>query len=150
MVQQRGLRSVQRDDRDDAGQPSEGSRIGVGTRVRGHVRGGGALAVAGEVEGNVLLEGELDIEAGGGVRGEVEASSVTVRGSVHGGIRAHGPVTILAGATVSGDVLGSEVSLEEGAAFRGRIEADFELPSELLHTPAPKAVAPAAVARGRR
>lgn len=120
-----------------------GSTIGASTRVRGKVRGEGGLRVAGQVDGEVGVDGDLEIDEGGGVRGNVEAASVTVRGTLHGDVTSRGAVAILATADVEGTIGGSEVSLEEGASFRGRIEADFELPPELAEKPAP-------AARGRR
>jgi len=116
------------------GEPA--STIGASTRIRGKVRGEGALRVAGHVDGEVGVTGELEIEQGGSVRGPVDAASVTVNGTLHGDVTSRGPVAIRETADVEGNIGGSEVSLEEGASFRGRIEADFELPAELV-TPKP-------------
>jgi hypothetical protein len=52
-------------------------------------------------------------------------------GSLSGDVDSQGSVVIRSGARVAGNMSGSEVSLEEGAAFSGRIEADFELPDGL-------------------
>ncbi|HEY4117087.1 MAG TPA: polymer-forming cytoskeletal protein [Byssovorax sp.] len=107
------------------------SVLARGTRVRGHVRGAGHLSVRGSVEGDVAIDGDLTIEDGGGVTGDVNAASVTIRGALTGDVAARGAVAILAGANVTGNMGGAEVSLEEGAAFTGRIEAEFDLPPEL-------------------
>lgn len=107
------------------------SVLGPGTRIRGHVRGDGSLRVLGAVEGDVAIEGDLAIEDGGAVTGDVNAAAVTIRGALTGDVAARGAVAILAGARVTGNMGGAEVSLEEGAAFSGRIEAEFELPPEL-------------------
>ena len=108
------------------------SVLGRGTRVRGRVNGDGSLRVEGQVEGGIGVTGDLTIEEGGAVRGDVEANGVTILGELTGDVSARGPVAIRATARVSGNMGGAEVSLEEGASFTGRIEADFELPPELV------------------
>ncbi|MRG92777.1 bactofilin family protein [Polyangium spumosum] len=110
---------------------TSGSVLGRGTRVRGRVMGEGDLRVEGHVEGGVSLTGELVIEEGAEVSGDVEAAVVTIAGTLTGDVAARGPVAIRASAKVSGNLGGAEVSLDEGAEFSGRIEADFELPAEL-------------------
>jgi len=110
---------------------TSGSVLGHGTRVRGRVQGDGDLRVEGQVEGDVTLSGDLVIEEGAQIQGNVEAASVTIGGTLTGDVASRGPVAIRATARVAGNMGGSEVSLEEGAEFSGRIEADFELPAEL-------------------
>ena len=54
-----------------------------------------------------------------------------VGGALTGDVAATGAVVIRATARVEGNMSGAEVSLEEGASFSGRIEAEFDLPAEL-------------------
>ena len=54
-----------------AGTPSEGSVLGRGARVRGRIGGEGDLRVEGQVEGDVVVSGELSIEEGGAITGDV-------------------------------------------------------------------------------
>lgn len=115
----------------DAGE----SVLGRGTRVRGRVHGDGALRVEGAIEGGVQVSGDLEIDDGGSVAGDVEAGAVTIGGQLTGNASARGPITIRASARVTGDMLGAEVILEEGAVFTGRIEAEFDLPAELTGRP---------------
>ena len=107
------------------------SVLGKGARVRGRVQGSGDLRVEGQIEGDVTVTGDLAIEDGGGVKGDIDAASVVIGGALTGDVAARGPVSIRATAQVSGNMGGAEVSLEEGAVFSGRIEAEFELPAEL-------------------
>jgi cytoskeletal protein CcmA (bactofilin family) len=127
-------------------EPGE-SVLGRGARVRGRVGGEGDLRVEGQVEGEVRISGQLAIEEGGAVAGDVEAAAVVIAGSLAGDIAARGPVTIRATAKVEGNIVGqgAEVVLEEGASYEGRIDAEFELPAELGGSPA----APKQAARGR-
>ena len=108
------------------------SVLGRGARVRGRVSGDGDLRVEGQIEGGVTLSGELAIDETGSVTGDIDAASVTIAGVLLGNVVAHGAVMIRAGARVEGNMGGAEVSLDEGASFVGRIEAEFDLPAELM------------------
>ena len=111
---------------------TNGSVLGRGTRVRGRVRGEGDLRVEGAIEGDVNVTGELLIDESADVQGNVEAAVVTISGTLTGDVTARGGVVVRSSAKVSGNLGSPEVSLEEGAEFSGRIDADFELPAELL------------------
>jgi cytoskeletal protein CcmA (bactofilin family) len=107
------------------------SILGRGARVRGRIAGDGDLHIEGQVEGDVTVSGELVIDEGGSVRGDVGAGAVIVGGTLAGDVAAQGAVAVRATAQVEGNLAGAEVSLEEGASFHGRIEAEFDLPAEL-------------------
>lgn len=111
---------------------TNGSVLGRGTRVRGRIQGDGDLRIEGAVEGNVSVGGELLVEEGAEIQGNVDAAVVTIGGALTGDVASRGAILVRASAKVAGNLGGPEVSLEEGAEFSGRIDADFELPAELL------------------
>jgi cytoskeletal protein CcmA (bactofilin family) len=102
--------------------------LGPSLKVRGRLSGEGDLRIEGTVEGDVRVTGTLDIDGKGSVDGNVNARAVTLSGALTGDVHAEGEVAILAGARVIGNMHGAEISLEEGATFSGRIDAEFELP----------------------
>lgn len=108
------------------------SVVARGARIRGRVSGDGSLLVQGEIAGDVALTGDLTIDDGGSLEGDVDAGAVIVAGALTGDVAAKNGVTIRSSARVSGN-MGGEVTLEEGASFSGRIEAEFDLPAELTH-----------------
>jgi cytoskeletal protein CcmA (bactofilin family) len=108
------------------------SVLGRGARVRGRVSGDGDLRVEGQIEGGVTLSGELAIDETGSITGDIDAESVSIAGVLLGNVVARGAVMIRAGARVEGNMGGAEVTLDEGASFAGRIEAEFDLPAELM------------------
>ena len=105
--------------------------LGRGLRVRGRVRGDGDLRIEGTVDGDVTVSGALDLAHGATVTGGLSAASVTVSGSLEGDTRAGGAVTVVAGARMRGDVHAAEFTLEEGASFEGRVDAEFDLPESI-------------------
>jgi cytoskeletal protein CcmA (bactofilin family) len=111
---------------------TNGSVLGRGTRVRGRIQGDGDLRVEGAIEGDVRVTGELLIDEGADVQGNIEAAVVTIGGALTGDVTSRGGVVVRSSAKVSGNLGSPEVSLEEGAEFSGRIDADFELPAELV------------------
>jgi cytoskeletal protein CcmA (bactofilin family) len=115
---------------------SSGSRdagvLGTSVRIRGKISGEGDLQILGSVEGDVVVRGDLTIGESAHIETEnLEAQAVTIQGEVKGDVNATGPVRLGRTARVHGDLKGSEISIEEGAQFAGRIEADFELPASL-------------------
>ncbi len=122
-----------------AGFTSSGAEVhvlGRGMREKGRVTGEGDVRLEGEVEGDVKVTGQFEVGATGTFVGTLSASQVTIDGAVTGDVECSGAVHIRAGARVAGDMNGSEVSLEEGASFRGRVDATFELPDGLADGPA--------------
>ena len=107
------------------------SVLARGAKVRGRVSGDGGLRVEGQIEGDVSIRGDLAIESGAAIKGDVDANAVVIDGALTGDVAARGAVAIRKGANVTGNMGGAEVSLDEGALFSGRIEAEFDLPPEL-------------------
>ena len=78
--------------RNSTQQMTGASVLGKGARVRGRVQGSGDLQVHGQIEGDVTVTGDLAIEDGGIITGDVDAASVTIGGSLTGDVAARGPV----------------------------------------------------------
>ena len=62
----------------------ESSTIGAGARIRGRVTGDGDLVVAGHVEGDILVRGDVTIDDGASCTSNVEGHEVTVAGTLVG------------------------------------------------------------------
>jgi cytoskeletal protein CcmA (bactofilin family) len=106
--------------------------LGANVRIRGRISGDTDLTILGDVEGDIAVRGDLAIGEAAHVESEVlEAHAVSIAGEVTSDVTATGPVRLAATARVRGNLKGSEISIEEGAQFAGRIEADFELPAAL-------------------
>lgn len=109
------------------------SVLGASVRIRGRVRGEGDVTIEGVVEGSVSVSGELVVAEGASVVSPeaVVAAAASIGGHLEGGVVAEGAIRLASTARVVGDLKAAEVSLDEGAEFSGRIDADFELPASL-------------------
>lgn len=107
------------------------STLGSGIRITGNILGEGYLALHGEVQGDITIDGDLVIGQGAQVVGTVQAAQVTVQGVVDGDVVASGAVHAHADAVLTGSVTGTEFSMEEGAIVSATINTEFELPIEL-------------------
>lgn len=109
----------------------DGAIIAQGVIVKGRISGSGNLTLAGNLQGEIELDGDFVLAPGAVATSNVDARDVTVEGSLEGDVQARGAIRITVGAKVHGNLSGGSVTLEDGAEFAGRIEADFELPPEL-------------------
>jgi len=105
--------------------------LGKSVRVRGRVKGDGDLRIEGSVEGDITVSGALELAEGAQVSGAVNGGSVTISGALQGDAIASGAVAVTAGASMRGDVHAAEFSLDEGASFEGRVDAEFDLPEAI-------------------
>lgn len=110
--------------------------LGRSVRIRGRISGEGNLVVQGSLEGDVVLRGDFTLDEGADAQSSISANDVTVAGVLEGGIQAEGEVTVTATGKLRGDVRAAQVTIEDGAAFAGRLEAEFDLPAELTEAPA--------------
>lgn len=115
----------------------DASSIGAGARVRGRVTGDGDLVVAGSVEGDIVVRGDVTIDAGGACTSNVEGHAVTVSGALEGDVAASGAILLGSTARVRGNLRGASFAMEDGASFAGRVECEFDLPGELGQAPSP-------------
>jgi cytoskeletal protein CcmA (bactofilin family) len=96
--------------------------IGRSSFVRGRVTGNGSLEIAGRIEGEVTVSGDLTIDASGLVAANLSARRLVVRGAVKGDLHASEAIVLEAGAKVVGDVNAPRVAIAEGALVRGHVQ----------------------------
>jgi cytoskeletal protein CcmA (bactofilin family) len=115
--------------------------IGRASFVRGRVSGSGDLEIAGRVEGDVAVSGEVVIESTGLVASNVTAARIVVRGAVKGNLVAEEALLIESGARVVGDLRAPRVAIVQGGLVRGQVQTVGAAGAR------PRAVAAAAGAR---
>lgn len=119
------------------GKPSE-SILAAGLTIEGKIEGNGNIRVAGRFKGNVNVKGELMIEPGASIDGEVKAETVLVGGEVHGHIVAKSRVEFKESGTLIGDLKAGSLIVAAGSKMRGKVEFGWK-EGELEATPPPEA-----------
>lgn len=97
------------------------SQIGIGTLLRGLLRGKGNYQIQGEVVGDGEIEGAVELAAGAYWKGNVSADYVRIAGKVEGNVAARAKIDLAPTAVVTGDLSGPVVAIAEGAQYQGAI-----------------------------
>ena len=101
--------------------PSD-SVVAAGLTIEGKIEGNGNIRVAGRFKGNVNVKGELTVEPGAAVDGEVNADTVLVGGEVRGQIVASSRVEFKESGTLIGDLKAGSLIVAAGSRMRGKVE----------------------------
>jgi cytoskeletal protein CcmA (bactofilin family) len=116
--------------------------LAAGLTIEGKIEGNGNVRVAGTFKGNVTLKGELAIEPGAKVEGEVRADAVLVGGEVRGQIAASSRVELRDSGVLVGDLKAGSLTVAAGSKMRGNVEFGWKAgeidetpPKEIGHLP---------------
>jgi cytoskeletal protein CcmA (bactofilin family) len=122
--------------------PSE-SILAAGLTIEGKIEGNGNVRVAGRFKGNVNVKGELTIEPGASIDGEIKADTVFVGGEVRGHIVSKSRVEFKESGTLIGDLKAGSLTVAAGSKMRGKVEFGWK-EGELDSTPPVEGGAPRA------
>ncbi len=98
------------------------SILAAGLTIEGKIEGNGNIRVAGRFKGNVNVKGELTIEPGASIDGEVKADTVFVGGEVRGHLIANSRVEFKESGTLVGDLKAGSLTVAAGSKMRGKVE----------------------------
>lgn len=101
---------------------AETTVIGRASFVRGRVNGTGDLEIAGRVEGDVTVTGEVTVESSGLVSANISARRIVVRGAVKGDLNADDALHLESGARVVGDLRAPRIAIAPGGLVRGHVQ----------------------------
>ncbi|HEY2989113.1 MAG TPA: polymer-forming cytoskeletal protein [Candidatus Binatia bacterium] len=96
-----------------------GAYLGPGSKVSGKLLFEGATTIDGEIEGEILVHGNLTIGEHASIRGKVSATSVAVLGKVTADIQADKKIEIQPPGIVVGDVFTQTLVIGDGAILEG-------------------------------
>jgi cytoskeletal protein CcmA (bactofilin family) len=102
------------------------SIIAADITIEGKIEGSGHVRLAGSFKGDVHVQGNLTIEAGARLTGQVRAHTVTVGGELQGNIEAASRVELLETGIVAGDVKAGSLTVAAGSRMRGQVEFGWE------------------------
>ena len=98
------------------------SLISADLTIEGKIEGAGHVRIAGSFKGDVNVQGNLTIESGAKITGQVRANTVVVAGELHGNIEAAVRVELLETGMVVGDVKAASLTVAAGSRMRGQVE----------------------------
>jgi cytoskeletal protein CcmA (bactofilin family) len=98
------------------------SILAAGLTIEGKIEGNGNIRVSGRFKGNVNVKGELTIEPGASIDGEVKADTVFVGGEVRGHLVANSRVEFKESGTLVGDLKAGSLTVAAGSKMRGKVE----------------------------
>ena len=102
--------------------------IAADVTIEGKIEGAGHVRIAGRFKGDVNVEGNVTIEQGAHVTGQIAAATVIVSGEVHGNINASSRVELLETGVINGDLKAAVLTVAAGSRMRGN--ADFGWPDK--------------------
>jgi cytoskeletal protein CcmA (bactofilin family) len=102
------------------------SLIAAGLAIEGKIVGNGHVRVAGKFKGDVQVEGNLHIDSGAKVEGQVRALEVIVTGELQGNIESARRVELQQGGVINGDVKAGSLTVAAGSKMRGAVEFGWE------------------------
>ena len=98
--------------------------LSQGIRIKGEITGSEDLFIDGNVEGKVTFRNAvLTVGPNANVKADIDAREIVVRGRVEGRLEGSERVQIWNTAKVSGDIRSQRLAIEDGAEFRGKVEA---------------------------
>ncbi|MCU0658780.1 MAG: polymer-forming cytoskeletal protein, partial [Polyangiaceae bacterium] len=101
---------------------AERTVLGEHAFLRGLIRGEGDLEIAGRVEGEIDISGDLIVQGSAALKANLRAHRIVVRGSIAGDLVARQAIHLEAGARVVGSLQAPAIAIGEGALIRGRVE----------------------------
>ena len=102
------------------------SLIAPGLIIEGKIEGTGHVRIAGRFKGEVSVKGDLTIERGAHISGEIRAENIVVRGDVEGNIHAKARVELSESGVLTGDLKASSLTVAAGSRMRGKVEFGWD------------------------
>lgn len=112
--------------RPSGGVAAKESLIASDITIEGKIEGAGNVRIAGRFKGDVIVQGDVTIEAGAKVTGGVRANTVMIAGELDGNIDGASRVELLQSGVMNGDVKAGTFTVAAGAKMRGQVEFGWE------------------------
>jgi len=102
------------------------SLIAADLTIEGKIEGAGHVRIAGKFKGDVNVQGDLTIENGAKVNGEIRAKKVIIAGELEGNIDAASRVELLDSGVMIGDLKAGSLTVAAGSRMRGNVEFGWD------------------------
>ena len=102
------------------------SVIAADLTIEGKIEGAGHVRIAGRFKGDIHVEGNLTIEEGAQLAGEVRADTIIIAGELKGNIQAANRVELTQSGAITGDLNAGSLTVAAGSRMRGRAEFGWD------------------------
>lgn len=99
--------------------------ISSGTKIEGTIKVEESIRIDGELEGELIAQGDVFVGKNGKLKADVEGDDVMIAGEVEGNVKAEGKLEIVDTAKLIGDICISNLVIHDGAVFKGRSTSKF-------------------------
>lgn len=115
--------------------PVKESVIAADLAIEGKIEGAGHVRLAGRFKGDVHVDGDLTIEPGAHLTGEVFARTVVIAGELHGNINGATRVELVATGLLAGNVKAGTLTVAAGSRMRGQADFGWDDKHAKAHSP---------------
>ena len=98
-----------------------GAYLGPGTKINGKLHFDGQATIDGEVEGEIVAQGQVTVGQQATVKGKISASSIVVQGKVMADVVAEKKLEVQPPGSVIGDITTQSLVIGDGAVLEGHI-----------------------------
>lgn len=96
--------------------------IGQNTKFKGTVVAKGSIRIDGELDGEIIIEGDAVVGEAGKITAQIKARNAVVAGTLNGNVDVGDKLEILPTGKLYGDIKVGTLSISEGAVFKGVCE----------------------------
>jgi cytoskeletal protein CcmA (bactofilin family) len=90
--------------------------------LRGNLKCSGSLFFDGRLDGDLTVDGALELGESATIKGNLTAANVVARGRINGNITARERLEVKSRTELVGDVRAAKLMIEEGVTFLGKAE----------------------------
>ncbi len=116
--------------------------LGKNLKINGTVSGEGNLIILGTFDGDFDIKGQLKVAQGAVIKGNINATGVSINGNVDGTIVAKERILLDTTASMKGRLVTPKISIQDGAIFDGELQMSVK--SGPAQTRSPKPAVPEA------
>ncbi len=109
-----------------------GAYLGPGTKANGKLLFEGATTIEGEIEGEILVHGNVTIGEHANIKGKIVATAALIRGKVTADIQVDKKIEIQPPGVVIGDVVTQSLVIGDGAILEGHCSMRREKEGKVL------------------
>jgi cytoskeletal protein CcmA (bactofilin family) len=102
--------------------PDRHNLLNADAELRGNLKCSGSLFFDGRLDGDLTVDGALELGENANVKGNLTAASIVARGRINGNVTARERLEVKARTELVGDLRAAKLMIEDGVTFLGKAE----------------------------